>query len=40
LASKEIDRLNTVLREKMNEIDQWKKRLSDKEMEMGKLKNL
>lgn len=24
----------------MNEIDQWKKRLSDKEMELGKLKNL
>lgn len=40
LASKEIERLNGVLREKMNEIDQWKKRLSDKEMELGKLKNL
>lgn len=40
LASGELERLNGVLRSKVNEIDQWKRKVNDKDAELSKLKNL
>jgi len=40
LGNKENDRLNGILKSKMDEISQWKHRLQDKELEITKLKNL
>ena len=40
LASKEIDRLSDVLKYKLEQIEVWKKRLSDKDMELSRYKNL
>jgi chromosome segregation ATPase len=40
LASKELERLNNILRTKIDEIDQWKKKVSDRDAELSKFKNL
>jgi hypothetical protein len=40
LSNKENDRLNGILKGKIDEINQWKHRLQDKELEITKLKNL
>jgi hypothetical protein len=40
LASKELDRLNGILRSKLDEIDQWKKKVGEREAELSKYKNL
>lgn len=40
LASRELERLNNLLRTKIDEIEKWKQRLSNKEAELSQLKNL
>lgn len=40
LASKELERLNNLLRVKLDEIEKWKQRCSAKEAEISQLKNL
>lgn len=40
VSGREIERLNNVLRNKLDEIEQWKKKVSDREMELSKLKNV
>jgi flagellar capping protein FliD len=40
LASKELDRLNNLLRSKIDEIEKWKQRYSAKEAELTQYKNL
>lgn len=40
VSGKEIDRLNNVLRTKIDESEQWKMRYQDKEAELAKLKNV
>lgn len=40
VSGREIERLNNVLRNKLDEIEQWKKRLSDRESQLAKLKNI
>lgn len=40
LASKELERLNTILRSKLEEIEGWKRKVSDRDAELSKFKNL
>ncbi len=40
LASNEIERLNAILRAKLDEIEQWKKKVSERDNELSKYKNL
>ena len=40
VSGREIERLNNVLRAKLDEIDQWKRKLSEREMQLSKLKNV
>lgn len=40
LASKELDRLNNLLRVKLEQINKWKQRMANKEAEISQLKNL
>ena len=40
LATKELDRLNNLLRSKIDQIEKWKQRYSAKEAELGQYKNL
>lgn len=40
LASKELERLNSILRAKLEEIDGWKKKVSERDSELSKYKNL
>ncbi len=40
LATKELERLNNLLRVKLDEIEKWKQRVSAKEAELSQLKNL
>lgn len=40
LATKELDRLNNLLRSKMDEIEKWKQRFSAKEAELSQYKIL
>ena len=40
LASKQLERLNNILRVKIDEIEQWKRKVNDKDAEISKFKNL
>ena len=40
LASKELDRLNNLLRSKIDEIEKWKQRLAAKETDLSRYENL
>lgn len=40
LASKELERLNALLKVKLDDIEKWKQRLSSKDAELSQYKNL
>lgn len=40
LASKQLERLNNLLRVKLDDIDKWKQRMASKDAELSQLKNL
>lgn len=40
LAMKEVDRLNIVLKTKLEEIESWKRKLNEKENEISRYKNM
>jgi chromosome segregation ATPase len=40
VSARELERLNLVLRNKLDEIEQWKKRVAEREGELGKLRNV
>ena len=40
LASQELGRLENLLRGKLDEIEEWKRRVSEREAELGRLSNL